>query len=54
MSFLIKFFITLLDGSCKVVLGHNWLRVSKSQIDWKQDTMQVKKPEEKIAIKQSS
>jgi len=40
-SFLIKFFVTPLDGSCEVVLGHNWLRVSNPQIDWKQGTMRV-------------
>jgi len=39
MSFLIKFFVTPLDGLCEVVLGYNWLRVSNPQIDWKQGTM---------------
>jgi len=28
MSFLIKFFVTPLDGSYEVILGHNWLIVS--------------------------
>jgi len=41
VPFLIKFFVTSLDGSCEVVLGHNWLMVSNPQIDWKQDTLQV-------------
>jgi len=45
MSFLIKFFITSLDGSCEVVLGHNWLMVSNPQIDWKQGTLRVRRLE---------
>jgi len=40
-SFLIKFFVISLDGSCEVVLCHNWLMVSNSQIDWKQDILWV-------------
>jgi len=43
-SFQIKFFVTPLNGSCEVVLGHNWLMVSNSQIDWEQGTIQIPKP----------
>ena len=42
-SFQIKFFVTSLDGSCEVVLGHNWLMVSNPQIDWEQGTIRIPK-----------
>jgi len=43
-SFQIKFFVIPLDGSCEVVLGHNWLMMSNPQIDWEQGTIQIPKP----------
>lgn len=51
-SFLIKFFITSLDGSCEVVLGHNWLMVSNPQIDWKQGALRVWRLERETIEKQ--
>ena len=41
MSFSVEFFVTLLDSSCEMVLGHNWLSTNNSEIDWKQSTLQI-------------
>ena len=35
-----KFFMTKLEGTYPVVLGHNWLVKHNSNIDWKTGTLQ--------------
>jgi len=54
MSFLIKFFVTSLDRSCEVVLGHNWLMVSNPQIDWKQDILRVQRLERERLLRNNA
>jgi len=41
----IEFFVTKLEGTYPIVLGHNWLTQPNPLIDWRKGTMEFNPPE---------
>ena len=48
------FYVTLLDGSCSLVLGHNWLTRFNPLIDWVFGSISFRSFEQNISAPQSS
>jgi len=44
-SYQIEFFVTKLEGTYPIVLGHNWLTQYNPLIDWRKETMKFNPPE---------
>ena len=48
------FYVTLLDGSCSLVLGHNWLTLHNLLIDWVLSSISFCAPEQTMPVTLSS
>jgi len=51
---LTTFYVTPLDGSCTIVLGHNWLARYNPLIDWAQSSITFRTSEQSRPTPQSS
>ena len=47
-------YVTPLDGSCSLVLGHNWLTCHNLLIDWVSSSILFRSPEQPISVPPSS
>src|SRR4029077_14680425 len=51
---LTTFYVTPLDGSCTIVLGHNWLAQNNPLIDWASSSISFRTPVQPSPVRLSS